>query len=69
MKGGKEIKDDISSDQGNLSNAFSGDFIKSCKVQKISDFGSIQLIISEDGKKVFESEEVKTNDPIIYEKK
>jgi hypothetical protein len=69
MKGGKEIKGDISGDQGNLSRAFWGDFIKSCKVQKISDFGSIQLTISENGKKVFESEEVKTNDPIIYEKK
>jgi hypothetical protein len=69
MKGGKEIKGDISGDQGNLSRAFWGDFIKSCKVQKISNFGSIQLLISEDGKKVFESEEVKTNDPIIYERK
>jgi hypothetical protein len=69
MKGGKEIKDDISSDQGNLSNAFSGDYIKSCKVQKNSNFGSIQLIISEGGKTIFESEKMKTNDPIIYEKK
>jgi hypothetical protein len=69
IKGGEEIKGDISGDQGNLSRAFWGDYIKSCKVQKISDFGSIQLTISENGKKVFESEEVKTNDPIIYEKK
>ena len=69
MKSGEEIKGDISGDQGNLSMAFWGDYIKSCKVQKNSNFGSIQLLISEDGKKVFESEEVKTNDPIIYERK
>ena len=69
MKGGKEIKGDISGDQGNLCRAFWGDFIKSCKVQKISNFGSIQLIIAENGKYIFESEKVKTNDPIIYEKK
>lgn len=69
MRGGKEYKDDISSAQGNISSAFSADYIKSCKVQKFSDFGSIKLTIYEDGKKIFESKEVETNDPIIYEKK
>jgi hypothetical protein len=69
MRGGQEYKKDISGDQGNISIAFGADYIKSCKVQKISDFGTIQLIIYEDGKEIFKSEKIETNDPIIYEKK
>ena len=69
VKAGKEIKEDING-KGNISKAFWGDYVKSCTVQKTSDSdGTIQLIISENGKNVFESKEVDTKDLIIYEKK
>ena len=69
VKDGKEIKEDIHG-KGNLSEAFWGDYVKSCTVQKTSDSDeTIQLIISENGKKVFESKEIDNKDAIIYEKK
>jgi hypothetical protein len=68
VKGGKEIKEDISG-KGNRSEAFWGDYIKSCTVTRISDKGWIRLVISEDGKQIFRSEKVSTNAPIVYEKK
>ncbi len=70
VKAGKGIKQDIDGTKGNRSEAFWGDFIKSCTVQKISDDkGFIKLVISEDGKKVFESDEVTNREPIDYERK
>ena len=53
----------------NWSTAFWGDHIKSCKVTKVSGSGSFQLMINEDGKTVFDSDMVETNDSIAYERK
>lgn len=53
----------------NWSTGFWGDYIKSCKVTKVSGSGSFQLMINEGGKTVFDSDMVKTNDSIAYERK
>ena len=53
----------------NLSQAFWGDSIKSCTVKKISGDGAFELLINENGKTVFDSDMVETNDSIAYEKK
>jgi hypothetical protein len=53
----------------NWSAGFWGDYIKSCKVKKVSGSGSFQLMINEGGKTVFDSDMVETNDSITYEKK
>ena len=68
VKAGKEINADISG-SGNRSEAFWGDYVKSCTVQKISDKGWIKLMISEDGQDIFKSGMMRTNTPIVYEKK
>lgn len=68
LEGGKEIKGTING-SGNRSEAVRGDYIKSCTVQKTSDKQAwIQVVISEGGKKVFESKKIETKDPIVYEK-
>lgn len=65
VKGGQEIKETLSS---NGSVVFSGDYIKSCRVQLTSEGnGPIQLVITEAGKKIFESKKVGTKEPMIYE--
>jgi len=46
-----------------------GDYIKSCKVTKISGSGSFQLTINENYTNVFDSGLVETNGSISYEKK
>lgn len=51
----------------NLSQAFAGDYIKSCKVTKVSGAGSFRLRVSERNKTLFSSHLVKTNNSIIYE--
>jgi hypothetical protein len=53
----------------NWSTGFWGDYIKSCKVTKISGSGSYQLIINEGTTTVFNSRMVETNDSISYERK
>jgi len=53
--------------ESDLTKCFYGQHIKSCKVQKISQEGSIQLIISVDNKTIYESEKRETKQPIIYE--
>jgi len=53
----------------NLSKSFRGDYIKSCKVTKVSGTGSYELEIDEANKTVFDSDMVETNDSISYEKK
>jgi hypothetical protein len=53
----------------NWSENFRGDYIKSCKVTKISGSGSFKLVVSENAKKVFDSGMTKTNDSISYEQK
>lgn len=68
VKGGKEIKEDISG-KGNRSEAFWGDYIKSCTVQRTSDAGKIKLMITEGTNTVFKSPWVNTNTPIEYVKK
>jgi hypothetical protein len=49
--------------------SFFGDYIKSCKVTKVSGTGSYELKIDEANKTVFDSDMVETNDSISYEKK
>ena len=68
VKGGKEIKEDISG-KGNRSEAFWGDYIKSCTVQRTSDTGKIKLMITEGTNMIFKSSWVSTNSPIKYVKK
>jgi len=53
----------------NWGEAFWGDSIKSCMVKKISGAGSFKLLLNENGKTVFDSGMVKTNDSISYAKK
>jgi hypothetical protein len=48
--------------------SFWGDYIKSCKVTKVSGTGSYELKIDEANKTVFDSDMVETNDIISYEK-
>ena len=65
VQSGKEIKHTIS-ERGT---SFLGDYIKSCTVQKTADDGeTMQLTIEEDGKQIFDSQEI-TNKEIVYEKK
>jgi len=68
VKAGKEIKGDISG-TGNRSEAFWGDYIKSCTVQRASDQGWFKLIINENGQEIFKSAKISTNTPVVYEKK
>jgi len=68
LKGGKEIREEISG-KGNRSKAFWGDHIKHCEVRKKSGTGWISLVVSEDGKTVFESPNETSDKPIIYEGK
>ena len=69
VKAGKDIAKEFSG-KGNGSEAFWGDYIKSCTVQKTSEkAGSIRLVISENGKQIYESDEVETKDPIVYKRK
>ena len=49
--------------------SFWGDYIKSCKVTKVSGSGSYELKIDEANKTVFDSDMVETNESISYEKK
>ena len=66
VQNGKEIKKDIS--ERGIS--FFGDYIKSCSVQKtVDDEESIQVTITENGKTVFESDEVTNKTPVVYERK
>jgi hypothetical protein len=53
----------------NWSTSFFGDYIKSCKVTKVSGSGSYELEIHEGTNTVFDSDMVETNDSISYEKK
>ena len=69
VRDGQELKEEINA-RGNFSKGFFGDYIKSCTVQKqASDRHQIRLIIMEDGKKLFESESVTNETPIVYERK
>ncbi len=62
---GKQRKKDLAG-EGNINKAFRGEKITYCEVRKTSEGGWISLIISEDGKTLFESEQRKSNDAIIY---
>ena len=69
VKGGKEITAAING-KGNRSEAFWGDYIKSCTVRKTADNQDwIKLVISEDGKTIFESGKTTNKEPVVYEKK
>ena len=82
LSGGKEIKKEIakefpsqpsthagSTTTHSQSKVFWGDGIKSCTVRKTSAAGKIQLVISADGKEVFQSEWETTDKPIVYQPK
>jgi hypothetical protein len=67
-RGGKEITETING-RGNRAEAVRGDYVKSCTVQKTSDKQVwIRLVISDEGKKIFESEKIETKDPVVYRK-
>ena len=68
VRAGKEVKEDISG-KGNRSEAFWGDYIKSCTVQRTSANGRIKLVITEGTNAVFKSEWLSTNAPIVYQRK
>ena len=68
VKGGKEVTGDISG-KGNRSEAFWGDYIKSCTVQRNSETGKIKLTITEGTNTIFKSSWVSTNTPIKFVKK
>jgi hypothetical protein len=69
VKGGNESVGDLNG-KGNRSVFFWGDYVKSCTVQKTADNQDwIKLVISEDGKKIFESEKITNKEPFVYEKK
>jgi len=51
--------------EGNISEAFWGQEVKSCTVKRLSDSGSLKLIISVGGENVFESE-MKETQEITY---
>jgi hypothetical protein len=65
---GKENTDSFQC-TNSLSKSFRGDYIKSCKVTKVSGIGSYELEIDEADKTVFDSDMVETNDSISYERK
>ena len=68
VKNGKEVTEALSG-KGNFFKAFWGDYVKSCTVHKDSDSPDwIQLTILEDGKEIFKSDQVRTKDPIVWEK-
>jgi hypothetical protein len=68
LEGGKEVKEAIDG-KGNFNKSFWGEYIKSCTVRKTSsDDDPIQLMIMEDGKTMFQSEEVTNNEPIVYKR-
>ena len=62
---GKERKKELTG-EGNISKAFRGERIIHCEVRRTSDAGWIQLLIHEDGKKLFESEKHESSEPIVY---
>ena len=68
VKGGKEIREALSG-KGNRSKAFWGDHVKHCEVRKTSGTGSISLVVSEDGKAVFESPQATSDKAIVYDGK
>ena len=68
LQGGKEIKEAIDG-KGNFNKSFWGEYIKSCTVRKTSSGDDpIQLMIMEDGKTIFQSEEVTNNESIVYKR-
>lgn len=65
VQNGKEIEKNL----GKGGTGFWGDYIKSCTIQKNpGEGGTMQLIIEEDGKQIFDSQET-TDEEVIYEKK
>jgi hypothetical protein len=68
VAGGKEKTDSFQC-TNNWSTSFWGDYVKSCKVTKLSGAGSFQLRIQQGTDTVFDSKMVKTNDSITYERK
>jgi hypothetical protein len=68
LQGGKEVKEAIDG-KGNFNKSFWGEYIKSCTVRKTSSGDDpIRLMIMEDGKTIFQSEEVTNNESIVYKR-
>jgi len=56
------------SGEGNISKTFRGDELATCNVKNNSKEGWIQLVINENGKKVFESKKVRGMKSVSYKK-
>jgi hypothetical protein len=67
LSAGKEIQEHIT-DHDNFTKAFWGEGLQSCQVEKTSTNGWIQLIISEDGKVIFDSQKHESSKAIVYKK-
>jgi hypothetical protein len=66
VQNGQVIHADLSG-KGGRRKTVPGDHVESCVVQKTSDGpGSIQVTIYEDGKRVFDSGQVESQEPITY---
>ena len=63
---GREINFDLNGTNKYIEKNFWGDYIKSCTIQKTTTTGLIMLEIAEDHKKIFQSPQVKTEDPILF---
>ncbi len=67
IKDGKEIKKKIEKENAwgwNLK----GDYIKEVKVQKIAGDASYHLFVIENNNFLFESKEIKSNQPVVYKR-
>ena len=68
VKEGKEINFELSGTNRYIEKNLWGDYVKSCTIQKTTTSGLIMLEIAEDHKRIFKSPQIKTEDPISYER-
>jgi hypothetical protein len=68
VAGGKEKTDGFQC-TNSWTHSFFGDYIKSCKLTKVSGIGSYELEIYEGTNSIFDSDMVETNNSISYERK
>ena len=67
VKDGNDIKKEIER-VGGWGWNFLGEYIKEVNVKMVAGDGSYQLFVKENKVTIFESERMKTSDPIIYKK-
>ena len=68
VKDGKDIREEIERVGGYGWNFF-GEYIKEVNVQMVAGNGTYQISIRENRVTVFESEQISTSDPVVYQKK